>query len=130
MTTTERRAITLQRRQRHIESLQKLGYIYDKMNAIKRLENKANYIQTMDCNGELTESEVKQHDLKITSEVKRLFGGNVPKGFFINGDARGYALKIDTEAWKVSDNATENYNAQPIKYTDWGDDMILAPEEF
>jgi hypothetical protein len=42
---------------------------------------------------------------------------------FVNGDARGYALKID-------DNWTAGYNSKAEKriYTDWGGYGILAPE--
>lgn len=130
MRASERKEIMLKHRQRHIESLQKLGYIYDKMNAIKRLENEAHRLQTADANGELTELEASDGDMRISNRVAVLFGGKLPKGFFINGDPRGYSLKIDPEAWRVSDDATENYNAMPIKYTDWGGYMILAPEEF
>lgn len=130
MKTSERREIMLKHRQRHIEGLQKLGYIYDKMNAIKRLEHEANAIQTADANGELTEVEASNADMRISNRVAVMFGGKLPKGFFINGDPRGYTLKLDPEAWKVSDNAQENYEALPIKYQDWGGYMILAPEEF
>lgn len=130
MNTLERKAIKLAHRQRHIEQLQKLGYTKDTMHAIKRLENEANRIQTADCNGELTEVEASDADMRISNRVATLFGGQLPKGFFINGDPRGYALKLNPEAWRVSDDAHENYEAQPIKYTDWGGYMILAPEEF
>src|SRR4051812_13269794 len=114
MKAQERREIMLKHRQRHIEQLQKLGYIYDKMNALKRLETYANRLQVMDCNGELTEEQAKEADNLILKRVKKLFGGKLPKGFFINGDPRGYTLKLDTDAWKVSDDPRENYEAQPI----------------
>lgn len=130
MTTKERNAIKQAHKQRHLESLQKLGYTKDSLHAIKRLETEANRVQTADCNGELTEVEASDADMRISNRVASLFGGKLPKGFFINGDPRGYTLKLDPEAWKVSDNAQENWEARPIKYTDWGDYMILAPEEF
>jgi hypothetical protein len=130
MKVSERREIMLQHRQRHLESLQKLGYIYDNLNAIKIIEHKANEIAVRSCNGEIDDTETERLMAKVEMTVKRLFGDNLPKGFFINGDPRGYTLKLDPEAWKVSDNAHENYEAQPIKYTDWGSYMILAPEEF
>lgn len=130
MEATERREIMLKHRQRHLESLQKLGYIKNSLHAIKRLETEANRIQTADANGELTEVEASDADMRISNRVASLFGGELPKGFFVNGDPRGYTLKLDPEAWKVSDNAQENYEAQPIKFTDWGGYMILAPEEF
>lgn len=130
MKAQERREVMLQHRQRHIESLKALGYTKDTMHAIKRLEHDANRLQTADANGELTEIEASDGDMRISNRVAVLFGGTLPKGFFINGDPRGYTLKLDPEAWEVSDDARENYDAQPIKYTDWGGYMILAPEEF
>jgi len=130
MKAIERREIILKHRQRHLEGLQRLGYTKNSLHAIKRLETEANRIQTADANGELTEVEASDADMRISNRVAVLFGGKLPKGFFINGDPRGYALKLDPEAWKVSDNAQENYEAMPIKYTDWGGYMILAPEEF
>ncbi len=129
MKASERKEIMLKHRQRHIESLQKLGYKRDTMHAIKRVENQAHKITTMECNGEITEEQAEIELLQIERAIYALFGG-LPKGFFINGDPRGYALKLDPEAWKVSDNAQENYNALPIKYQVWGGYMILAPEEF
>lgn len=129
MKTTELREIMLKHRQRHIESLQRLGYKRDTLHAIKRVENQANKIATMECNGEITTEQSEIEMEQIERAVYALFGG-MPKGFFINGDPRGYSLKLDPEAWKVSEDARENYEAQPIKYTDWGGYMILAPEEF
>lgn len=130
MKALERKEIMLAHRQRHIESLKALGYTKDTMHAIKRLEHEANRIQTDDANGELTEVEAAHADMRISERVAVLFGGTLPKGFFINGDPRGYTLKLDPEAWKVSDDPRENYEAQPIKFTDWSGYMILAPEEF
>lgn len=130
MKTSERREIMLKHRQRHIESLQKLGYIHDNMYAIKMLENAVNRLAVKDCNGEIDNDDFKILERIYMNRAKKLFGGKLPKGFFINGDPRGYSLKLDPEAWKVSDNAQENYEALPIKYQDWGGYMILAPEEF
>lgn len=41
--------------------------------------------------------------------------GSVPKGFFVNGDARGYALKLEAGSYPFMD------------YTDWGSYQILSP---
>lgn len=125
MKTSERKAIRLQHRQRHIEQLQKLGYIYNHMNAIKQLEHKANDWAVDACNGDITDDEYEHREVYVTSEVKRLFGGKVPHGFFYNGDPRGYSLKLDNEAYNAS-----HPNKLPINYQDWGGYMILAPEEY
>ncbi len=130
MNKLERREITLKHRQRHIESLQKLGYIYENMNAIKMLETKANRLAVDENNGDISDEQANEEEKQLIKSVTRLFGGVLPAGFFFNGDSRGYSLKLNPESWKVSDDARENYDALPIKFTDWGGYMILAPEEF
>lgn len=58
----------------------------------------------------------KAHE-EIEFKVKHIFGGVLPGGFFVNGDPRGYCLKIDTDS--------------PMPegmYKDWGGYGILAPE--
>jgi len=47
--------------------------------------------------------------------VRNIFG-QVPVGFFVNGDARGYALKLDPEVCEVPQGMC----------TDWGRNGILA----
>jgi hypothetical protein len=61
--------------------------------------------------GEFPESEVKLD--KVRAEVQKLFKNNL-KGFFINYDARGYALKIKAEYCPMSQ--------------DWGGFYLLSPE--
>jgi hypothetical protein len=61
--------------------------------------------------GEFPESEVKLD--KVRAEVQKLFKNNL-KGFFINYDARGYALKIKAESCPLSQ--------------DWGGFYLLSPE--
>lgn len=59
----------------------------------------------------------------ITGRVKHAFGGVLPPGFFVNGDPRGYALKIDNENGKgkalIDETGLER---------DWGGYGILAPD--
>ncbi len=47
--------------------------------------------------------------------VRNIFG-RVPDGFFVNGDARGYALKLDPDTCTVPAGM----------HTDWGSNGILA----
>lgn len=47
----------LKHRQRHIEQLQKLGYIYDSMQAIKMLETAQSKLNVDDCNGDIRKYE-------------------------------------------------------------------------
>lgn len=119
MNRTERREIMLKHRQRHVEELQKLGFIHKNLNSIKRVERGANRLATQWCNGEIDEKTMEQGILHFTNHVKRLFGGELPDNFFVNLDARGYALKINQSPAR-----------EIISYTDWGGYGILAPEEF
>lgn len=62
----------------------------------------------------------EQHDKameRAKRQVRCVFG-ELPKGFYLNSDPRGYALKIDLESIGVS--------RQNI-YTDWGGYGLLAP---
>jgi hypothetical protein len=61
--------------------------------------------------GEYPESEVKLD--KVRAEVQKLFKNKL-EGFFINYDARGYALKIKAENCPMSQ--------------DWGGFYLLSPQ--
>lgn len=56
------------------------------------------------------------------NQIYRIFG-TVPSGFFVNGDARGYAVKIDNEnpAGQALIDAVQLHR-------DWGGYGILSPE--
>jgi len=51
----------------------------------------------------------------VTDCVRNIFG-QVPDGFFVNGDARGYALKLDPDSVTIPQGM----------HTDWGRNGILA----
>lgn len=59
-------------------------------------------------------------------KVKKIFGGKLPPGFFVNGDPRGYALKIDAGQSYESEYHPE-YIPEGL-HRDWGGYGILAPE--
>jgi hypothetical protein len=61
--------------------------------------------------GEFPESEVKLD--KVRAKVQKLFKNKL-EGFFINYDARGYALKIKAESCPMSQ--------------DWGGYFLLSPQ--
>lgn len=70
-----------------------------------------------DANGEETGATPWQvFEDEITAKVAAVFGGRLPAGFFINGDARGCALKIRRE-----------YVPTGLE-TDWGSDGEMAPD--
>jgi len=107
---------------RHLETLTKLSadpnggpYCFDLFSKLKRLENKANRIVTLDCNGEIDSEKAETELNKIENKVKQLLPGL--KSFFINGDPRGYSLKIGEAEAKALN-----------MWSDWGGYGILAPE--
>lgn len=82
---------------------------------LHRLESMANRICERLCSDETLNQEDADNQLEqIEHKVEKVFGYR-PKGFFINRDPRGYALKL--EAGSV-----------PYKlHEDWGRYQILAP---
>lgn len=98
--------------------------------ALLKLENKAHRAATAQCNGETYEGQpFREEDEwdafkdEITARVAALFNSTVPPGFFVNGDPRGYALKIDNE------DAEGKRLIEAVKlHTDWGGYGILSPE--
>ncbi len=126
MTVKERRA---ERLEKHYNSLEKLynlcggGKLTGRKLSYKLLVllQRAHRLTTAQCNGE-GNYEAQESELnKIESEVKALFNDNL-NGFFINGDPRGYALKLDNSKKNCVD-----YKAAGL-HTDFGGYGILAPE--
>jgi hypothetical protein len=78
-----------------------------------RVERKSHKLAERRCNDPtMTEEREERLEKRYAKEVTEILG-YLPTGFFINGDPRGYALKIDGES--------------VISYTDWGGYHILAP---
>ena len=70
---------------------------YPDAHFLRQIERKAHKWAEDSCNYEISErTEARRHSI-IERDVRRVFGGELPQGFFINGDPRGYALKIDPE---------------------------------
>ena len=109
--------------------------------ALLKIERDANNAATAQCNGadyngqpfrktwdELDENPWEAFKRSIAERVALVFGRsprpeNAPPAFFVNGDARGYALKIDNE--KPEGRAL----IEAVKlHTDWGGYGILSPE--
>ena len=87
---------------------------------LRRLEGEAARWALRGCNGPEWESEEAQDDArdKIIGKVNALLG-NETVPVFLNGDPRGYALKIDS-GWMGKHFAA--------LHQDWGGYGILAPE--
>lgn len=123
----ERKAFILARREAHQRALETLHAMPDKANglkmwrALRKLETLANAHATYYCNGrngsgfEYGAENWENFLTLLMPQVEKIFG-HVPKGFFVNGDARGHALKLDSEKVKIPDGME----------TDWGRDGILA----
>jgi len=112
---------------------------------LRRLENKAHRITTQLCNGfpehllhldnEVLEDYSKHLEVKlcrIEGKVRDYLWANQPKlkknfkkinAIFINGDPRGYALKLDTETIKYFEELGEDF-----PHKDWGGFGIIAPD--
>lgn len=88
---------------------------------VHRLEAEAHRLHESECNGTVTDED--QADRKEKSILKRLDlilnfkAQNIP--VFINGDPRGYALKIQ-------DDYVKEHNLDI--HRDWGGYGIIAPE--
>jgi hypothetical protein len=61
-----------------------------------KIERFAHEAATDYCNGVISAEQWEARKAFDTANVEKLFG-KLPPGFFVNGDARGYALKIDNE---------------------------------
>ena len=90
---------------------------------IHRIEVKAHRLSTDYCNGVIDGDKWEietEKILKTLDKVLNFKSQGIP--VFVNGDARGYALKID-------DSFITGYKSKGgIIYTDWGGYGILAPE--
>lgn len=100
ISTHNRKTIQLQNEQKHITELQALGYKYSTLLALRRVENHMHHIAEESCNGTITDIQYDAEVQRAIDNVRRLFGGILPRGFFVNGDARGYALKLDDDVVK------------------------------
>ena len=113
---------------RHVCNLQTLAGLdnyHDALTLYKslhRLEARISRENTDDCNGtsNLTDKQSESRDERRFKKFQSLLP-NV-SGLFINGDPRGYALKIHTK-----DAMELRYKGINI-YQDWGGYGILAPE--
>ena len=85
--------------------------------ALRRLEERAGRAAEDACNTPGgSKAWPRIHD-RIVRGVRRVFGGALPEGFFLNADPRGYALKIDNEEATIPAGMV----------TDWGGYGCLAP---
>lgn len=86
-----------------------------------KLEQKASVLTTDYCNGDIDTDTIGSLLTPIEAEVNSIFKGNL-KGFFINRDPRGYALKIEDKEFR------DLYRDQTRLTQDIGGYGILSPD--
>lgn len=102
----------------HMQALKSIGFT-GSFRTLRSLERIANHNAERACNdGDFTEAQHDAADKWVSVRVAKLFGGTLPKGFFINHDPRGAALKLDNETVTIPDGM----------HKDWGGYGILAPD--
>jgi len=87
-----------------------------------RLEKKAHKLAVDFCNGVIYADDYDYQVSRILTKVETILNNNYLRAnniIFMNGDARGYALKIDDEYIK-----NNNFNI----HRDWGGYGIIAPD--
>lgn len=82
---------------------------------LRIIEARASRGATDYCNGEIDMDEWEAISEAARRAVAKALGGRLPEGFFVNGDPRGYALKIDGVVPEGM-------------HTDWGRNGCLAAE--
>lgn len=127
MTKVERRKAQLDRHYKALEclSVKTCGALQNgkKLSvALLKLEREAHSKAEDYCNDLINSEEWDAVQDAIEQRVKKLFG-TVPHGFFVNGDPRGYALKLNNETEQERE-LIEKCGLQ----RDWGGYGLLAPE--
>jgi hypothetical protein len=91
--------------------------------ALRRAENLGACRALRMCNDSTYTAEQQQADkARVCAMVEKALG-KLPPGFFVNGDPRGHALKID------NDNAQGQELIQRLNlHRDWGQYGILSPD--
>lgn len=118
---SERQAWLQRRRENHHKALESLAVngksglkLWRKL---RRIEKRANSFATAYCNGSIDSDDWDVFRQEFEESVEDTFG-QLPQGFFVNSDPRGYALKLDNEQVQIPQGME----------TDWGGYGILAAE--
>lgn len=93
---------------------------YDNITLCKKLfklENKAHNLATLYCNGVINSEEWEDETIEVSSKVESILNIVDDDVFFINGDARGYALKL-----------CEEFSRDKNISKDWGGYGLIAPD--
>jgi hypothetical protein len=120
---TNKKEILYSRITRHGQNLKAMFNLDHDIDPVKlckrllRLETKAHRLAEDFCNGVIDQIEWDKKADQILTKVETILKNK--KVLFLNGDARGYALKIDDEYLK-----NNNFNI----HRDWGGYGIIAPD--
>lgn len=88
---------------------------------LRKLEREASDNAVKLCNGDITQDAYEITGKKLREKLEKLLRFQAAGvAVFLNGDPRGYALKID-DAWLKA-------NGSPVIHTDMGGYGIIAPE--
>lgn len=84
---------------------------------LRRIEREvSDVILAYSCDNNCTIEQWESAKDKAIADVKKVFGGKLPKGFFLNSDPRGHALKLEPGSYPY-----------PME-KDWGGNLLLAAE--
>jgi len=127
MTKTERRKAQLERHYAALKALAAICGLKDvdgkKLSTkLWKLEEIAHNTATDYCNGKIDTDAWASEEIFFERIVQEMFNNNL-KGLYINGDARGYTLKIASELMVPG-----GLYAETGLQTDWGGYGLLAPE--
>lgn len=86
-----------------------------------KMEQDAHHAAMNYCNGDITNAQWDNVIAQVTFDINEIFG-KIPPGFFVNGDARGYTLKINDDAMR------DVYPDGVGLHRDMGGYGILSPE--
>jgi len=90
--------------------------------ALWKAEKMASDASAKYCNGDMEHDQWEREKDKARDTVRAMLG-KLPPGFFVNGDPRGYALKID------NDDPAGRALIEAVKlHTDMGGYGIFSPE--
>lgn len=84
---------------------------------LRRIELAQHRAATQWCNGDINENHYGMLTSRTKAQLKKILGDSIP--IMLNGDPRGYALKLSTEIMEAK---------SLVLHKDWGGYGILAPD--
>lgn len=110
---------------KHIETLQMVGFV-GTWQQIQKLEKEVNAFAEKRCSVYIEQNVITKKKANFIKKIKSLFDkdAEILQYIIINGDPRGYGLKIDDNyVWDLREKTDGKINI----FTDLGGNGILAP---